>query len=161
MSLRISVLALSFFIEEHVKNISQCTNNIFIPLLCSVPSCLISYLSCLIKCFLLWFKILRGIFSSDFNLGDSDRAGGLRFVFLPFVFWYQHCLKCGFQSLPLDELPVQCNKVLSNLCWNFGHPWMHTPPSGLRFAGTEHVTERGKGFFIFPPLRDPEPPHGM
>lgn len=86
---------------ENVNNISQCTSNIFIPLLCPVPSCLVFYLSCLIKYFLLWFKILPGIFSSDFNLRDSD---SLRFVFLPVVFWYQCCLKCGFQHLPLHEL---------------------------------------------------------
>lgn len=86
---------------ENVNNISQCTSNIFIPLLCPVPSCSVFYLSCLIKYFLLWFKILPGIFSSDFNLRDSD---SLRFVFLPVVFWYQCCLKCGFQHLPLHEL---------------------------------------------------------
>lgn len=93
-----------FLLTGNVKNIPQCKSNIFIPLLCTVPSCLVFYLSCLTKCFLLWFKILPGIFSHDFSLRDSDRAGSLRFVFLPVVFWYQHCLKCGLQHLPLDEL---------------------------------------------------------
>lgn len=30
---------------ENVKNISQCRSNIFIPQLCTVPSCLVFYLS--------------------------------------------------------------------------------------------------------------------
>lgn len=102
-----------------------------------MPGCLVFYLSCLIKCFLLWLKILPDIFSSGFNLRGSDSAGSLRFVSLPVVFWYQHCLKCGFQHLPLDELfscsvlPLGVTKVISNLCWNIWHWWINLEVSSV------------------------------
>lgn len=82
---------LEFLLIQNANNISHCTNNTFISFFMHRFQLVAFYLSCFIKCFLLWFKILAGIFLSDFRLRDSGGAGSLRFVSIPVVFWYECC----------------------------------------------------------------------